>query len=438
MSIAAALAALAVFVLRLFLDKVPRALTGLLWAVVFFRMLCPVSFTSPVSLIPQAVSNGTAAQWVLFSAPGDSARQEITPSSPAPSQETALTPSAEAPAIRPEASPAAEPTPPRWPVAVFSVWAAGTAGMAGWAAVSYGRLRHRVREAIRVDSMVYQSDQINSPFVLGFVRPRIYLPLGLDEPDRQYVLLHEQAHISRRDYLTKPLFYLALCIHWFNPILWTAYRLFCLDVETACDQAVTHTLGQQDTAGYAAALLHLGREAGLPKAIPVAFGEEDAKDRIESVLSYKRPVFWVVLLAAGVCLLGAFCLLSNQEDQGERIGRHVISAGSIVYDQKTIPLPEELRRELVSILDDTHHSFYTACEDPGLPEETIVLSHPDSSTEYRLMLTGPGSPGWCGSSTAATRSPITPQPWMGPSTPQTNSSKRRWAAGPTGAPIWTG
>ena len=136
----------------------------------------------------------------------------------------------------------------------------------------------------------------------GLLRPRIYLPASLPAEDRHYVLLHERAHLHRRDHWTKPLAYLALCLHWFNPLLWLAYRLFCRDVEAACDQAVIRPLGREDTARYAATLLHLGCRSGFPAAVPLAFGTEDTKGRIRAVLSYRRPALWLILATAAACL----------------------------------------------------------------------------------------------------------------------------------------
>ncbi|MFR6379282.1 MAG: M56 family metallopeptidase [Evtepia sp.] len=168
------------------------------------------------------------------------------------------------------------------------LWAAGGIACLAWGAVSYLRLRLRIADAILVEENIYETDQIDSPFVCGFFRPRIYLPVGLaGTGSARHVLLHEQAHIRRRDYLTKPLAYVALCFHWFNPVLWLAYHLFGRDIETATDQAVIRSFGRTDTAGYAAALLHLGHKL-LPQAVPLAFGEENPKHRIRSVLSYKK------------------------------------------------------------------------------------------------------------------------------------------------------
>ncbi|MGM9578232.1 MAG: M56 family metallopeptidase [Evtepia sp.] len=386
MSLTAALAALGVMLLRLFLYKLPKALVCALWLVVLFRMVCPVGLSLPVSLFPEALTSGTTAQYILFSAPGDQVQQE-------PQQETLPTPEtsvAEPPVSAPD--PAPEAAPPLWPKVVVTLWATGAAFMLLWGAVSYLRLRRRIADAVRLEGTLFETDRIDTPFVCGFFRPRIYLPVNLDPTDRKYVVLHEQAHIRRLDHLTKPLAYLALCVHWFNPVLHAAFRLFCRDVEGACDQAVIRNFDRTDTAGYAAALLHLGRRTPLPQAVPLASGEEDAKERIQSVLRYQRPLTWVLILAAVGCLAAALCLLSDPRAQGSWLDWNSISQGTVVSQGRQTDLPDDLRQEAVDLLGRTPHSSYSSCEDPGLPEGTVVLSRPDSSLQYRLILEGPQSP----------------------------------------------
>lgn len=394
MSLAAALAAFGVMIIRFFLYKVPRALVCLLWLVVLFRMACPVSLSLPVSLVPQGVADGSAAQFVLTSSRPSSLEippvevPETTPTEPvpaAPEEEPNFTP----PDTTNETAlaPAQEDGTP-W-VVLFAVWLAGTAVGLVWGLVSYLRLRHRVAEAVRVTGNVYESDQIPSPFVLGIFRPKIYLTPALSPQEKDYVLLHERAHIRRGDCVVKPLAYLLLCLHWFNPVLWVAYRLLCLDLETACDQAVLRSLPKEDpeeTAGYAQALLHLSREPGVPAALPLAFGEEDAKERISLLLSYKRPPAGILAAALVLCLLVGTVFAVNPETDGVRVDWHRVSQGAMVCQGKEVPLPESLVQPLAALLEDTKRSAYVSCDDPGLPEGTILLSHPDdSSVSYRLF-----------------------------------------------------
>ena len=349
MTAAATMAALVVMLLRLCLKKAPRWISCTLWLVVFLRMVCPVSLSLPVSLMPAEITSGAAAERVIPAAPAavDPA-QTIQPAedfTPAPAA-------------------AADPVPglDRNDF-LFTVWAVGAAGMVLWAVASYLRLRRRVSDAIQVGKNIYETDQVDSPFVCGFFRPRIYLPLGLPEEDRAYVLLHEQAHIRRRDHWTKPLGWLALCLHWFNPVLWLAYRLFCRDVESACDQAVVKNFDKADTAGYAAALLHLGRKPALPQAVPLAFGEENAKGRIKHVLDYRKPALWAVTAAVVLCVAVGVLLVGTSEN---RLDGHTVTDSCTWADGYPVHFPEELQQEAIQLLKP----YLLTKKEIPLPEES--------------------------------------------------------------------
>ena len=390
MSLAAALTALGVMVARLFLYKLPRALICGLWLVVLFRMACPVSVSLPVGLVPQGVADGSIAQFVLSSSrPLPSGAQVAPP--------TGGTPEGTQTAPAPESSPSetAVAETPHWPVIAFGVWAAGAAVAALWGVVTYCRLRKRIDDAVLLSEHIYETDQIDSPFVLGFFRPRIYLPVGLTEQERRYVLLHEQAHIRRWDHRFKPLAYVLLCLHWFNPVLWIAYRLLCLDIEMATDQAVLRRLDHEEHTSpteYAAALLHLSRDPRVPSAVPLAFGEEDAKERIVSLLRYRRPVMGVLVAAALVCLVLGVGFAGNHSTAAPALGLTRITQGTLTGATGPVALTEDQQREVVELLNHTKKSSYTPCEDPGRPEGTVSLSNQDGSVEYRLLFQGTDLP----------------------------------------------
>ena len=395
MSLTAAIAAGVVMLLRLLLKRVPRWVTCLLWAVVLLRMVCPVGFSLPVSLMPETVSSGAYVERVL--------PQSETPASTPQAATTTTTVAAattQTPVTRETV--AVTPTGPDRDTVLTILWAAGGIACLAWGAVSYLRLRLRIADAILVEENIYETDQIDSPFVCGFFRPRIYLPVGLAEPDRRYVLLHEQAHIRRRDYLTKPLAYLALCVHWFNPVLWLSYHLFGRDIETATDQAVIRSFDRTDTAGYAAALLHLGHKPSFPRAVPLAFGEENPKHRIRSVLSYKKPAFWVILIAVVACVVLGVLLLSNRTQAQEITldGQTVRQASMVdvlsVADNRVssdlpltdlpllVPLSDELAREVTGLIDQAKQGEETTVSDAeDLPDKTIVFSTPNGDI-YQL------------------------------------------------------
>ena len=401
MTATAAVVALVVMVLRLPLKKVPRWVTCALWGVVLLRMVLPAGLSLPVSLVPQGVSSGAYVEQVLPPATDQTAVPD-TPStavSPAEGGTQTATPAPAAPSgegIQTQA--------PRWPAVVTGIWAAGCGVCLLWAALSYWRLRRQVAEAVRVEPGVYETDQIPSPFVCGFFRPRIYLPAGLDVADRTYVLLHEKAHLRRWDHRTKVLAWLALSVHWFNPVLWLAYRLFCRDVEAACDQAVIRTFGREDTARYAEALLHLGRRTPLPAVLPLAFGEEDAKHRIRGVLTYKKPAFWLVLAAAAACVVAAVLLLSDRNPTEPQLDGEPVTSGQVVEVLEldapwtasptattTVPLPEMVA-EVVGLLEEgVVQPFSTSILPDPLPDWTVILT--TTQATYYACFAGTSDPG---------------------------------------------
>lgn len=332
MDLTAAAAAVVVLLVRLALKRAPRWLTCLLYLAVLFRMVCPVGLPAPVSLVPQTVPQ--LAQLVLSAVP---AVQDVAETAPAwPDAGTAAP---------------AETAPPLWPRAVVAVWAAGTAAVLLHAGLSYVRLRRRIADAVRVEEGVYETDAIDTPFLCGILRPRIVLPVGLTGPDRRYVLLHERAHLARLDHVTKPLAYLALAVHWFDPILWLAYWSYCRDVEKACDQRVVCGFDRADTVGYGAALLRLGRRTPLPAVGPLAFGEGDTGRRIAEVLRYKRPLVGMLVLAAALVavVVGLLAADPAQRSGPQLQGLPITQAWSIgSYD--VAALPDDLCDDLVTIL----------------------------------------------------------------------------------------
>ena len=401
MSATAAVVALVVMVLRLPLKKVPRWVTCALWGVVLLRMVLPAGLSLPVSLVPQGVSSGAYVERVLPAAPAEAA--DPVPADPAPQTETPTQTPAQ-PAALPDASPetAAAPAALNWPAILTGIWAAGCLACLLWAALSYLRLRRQVAEAVLVSPLmaagVYESDQIPSPFVCGFFRPRIYLPAGLDPADRAYVLLHERAHLRRWDHRTKVLAWLALSVHWFNPVLWVAYRLYCRDVEAACDQAVIRTFDREDTARYAETLLHLGRRTPFPAVLPLAFGEEDAKHRIRGVLTYKKPAFWLVLAAAAACVVAAVLLLSDRNPTGPQLAGEAVTSGQVVEVlaldapwtgspllSTTVPLSEEQVDQGVDLLQDIDRDTASPSTLPDpLPEQTVAFTVSQGEATYYL------------------------------------------------------
>lgn len=298
-SLAAGILILAVVLVRLVFKKAPRWLLCALWALAAVRLVCPVSIESVLSLIPSA--EPVQPEIIV------SAQPAITSGIPAvdaivnPPLAAAFTP-----------SPAQSANPLQiWTFLAACVWLAGIAALLLYAAVSALRLRLRVRTAVRLEGKVYQSEFVSSPFILGVIRPRIYLPFGLEAGAQAMVLAHERAHLRRGDQLWKPLGYLILAAYWFNPLCWLAYILFCRDIEAACDEKVVRELGEGCKAAYSRALLACSVPRKLITACPLAFGETGVKSRIKSVLNYKKPAFWLVLAAVLVSAAVAVCFLTD-------------------------------------------------------------------------------------------------------------------------------
>ncbi len=315
-SITASYVAIAAILLRVALKNAPKWISCLLWAFVAFRLLCPVSFESMFSLIPETepitvpsisapneqrpmggngnINNDTNIQAPPVSVP-------TIPANPNTQVNTDTNPnSADTKAVA---------------VTVFSyVWLAGLAAMLLYAVISYAKLRMKVKEAVR-EKEVWVTDKAETPFVLGVIRPRIYIPEGMNEADREYVTAHEKAHIRRLDHVWKPLGYVLLTVHWFNPIMWVVYYYLCRDIELACDEKVIKEKGESCKVGYTTALINCSASRRRISACPLAFGETAAKERVKTVLSYKKPTFWIIVVALVACAVTAVLLLTDKPEE---------------------------------------------------------------------------------------------------------------------------
>lgn len=299
MSISASWLILAVLILRLVLKKAPKWVNVLLWGIVAIRLICPFSFESALSLIPSAE---TFPEKVI-SGPSFDVQTGITPvdnrindylgdryfegvTVPANNGNNIMT-------------------------ILTIVWTIGILLLVAYTVISYWRLRRKVDTAVRYKDNIFQSENVKSPFVLGIIKPRIYLPFNMNGQDLEHVVAHEQAHIHRKDHWWKPFGFLLLTIHWFNPLVWLAYVLLCRDIELACDEKVIKELGNEQRADYTQALVACSVNRRMIAACPLAFGEVGVKDRVKSVMNYKKPAFWGVVLAVIVCVFVAVCFLTN-------------------------------------------------------------------------------------------------------------------------------
>ena len=304
LSISASWLVLAVLVLRLVSKRSPKWVNVLLWGIVALRLVLPFSIESALSLIPSAETVSPAA--VQFD--------------PAPTITSGV--SVIDNAVNPSLSEhfSAVPTASVNPLYVWTeiagwVWLIGLGAMLLYALVSYLRLRRRVSVSLPVQDHIYLCDAISSPFILGVVKPHIYLPSDLDEVQRQNVLAHEQAHLARRDHWWKPLGFALLAVYWFNPVLWLAYTLLCRDIELACDERVIRTMDESAVKTYSTVLLACSMPRKAVITCPLAFGEVGVKERVRNALHYKKPAFWVVAASVAVCVVVAVCFLTDPEHE---------------------------------------------------------------------------------------------------------------------------
>ncbi len=303
MSMIAGYIVLAILILRLCLKKAPKALICLLWGIVGLRLLLPFRVESILSLIPS--KEPLPEDFLTGQVPQLNTGIPVLNDTFTPIIQESLPP-----AVADFRTPMEE---------VFSflalAWLVGLCAMLIYTLISYIRVRLQVREAMRKEGNIYLCDRVQSPFILGIICPRIYLPSDLSERDAAYVIAHEKAHLRRLDHIWKPLGFLLLSVYWFNPILWVAYILLCRDIEMACDEKVIKALGTDSKTSYSEALLNCAVSRKSIAACPLAFGEVGVKARIKSVLNYKKPAFWIILVAIIASVVVAICFLTDPKEE---------------------------------------------------------------------------------------------------------------------------
>ncbi|MBQ3504289.1 MAG: hypothetical protein IJA75_06270 [Oscillospiraceae bacterium] len=314
MSINATWLIAAVMLLRLALKNAPKSLRCLMWGIVALRLVLPFSIESVLSLLPSAQ---TLPDNILYTAsPVIDSGVPIIDNTVNPILSTSLAP-----------QPVASANPTQILSFVFSqVWILGMVLMGLYALLSWAHVRRKVSASVSLSRDVRICDYIDSPFILGFFRPVIYLPSSLEEGSKDYVMAHERSHLKRRDHWWKPLGFLLLTVHWFNPAVWAAYILLCRDIELACDERVIRQLGAEQKQAYSSALLSCSIRRPYIAACPLAFGEVGVRQRIKSVLNYRKPGFWIVAVSVIACAVAAVCFLTDPVS-----GRHTLEGTTIVY-----------------------------------------------------------------------------------------------------------
>ena len=299
MSISASYIVLAVLLLRLLLKKAPKWITVVLWGIVAVRLVCPFSIESVLSLIPSAET--VSPDIMMDRTP------EINTGIPIINQ--VINPVISG-SFTPDPGTSANPL-QLWIPTFAVIWIVGMVALLIYTVISYVNVKRKIGTAVLLRENIYQSENVVSPFVLGIIMPKIYLPFNMNEKDMEHVVAHEMAHIRRKDHLWKPLGFVLLTLHWFNPLMWLGYVLLCRDIELACDEKVIKELDHDARADYSQALLTCSVNRRMIAACPLAFGEVGVKDRVKSVLNYKKPAFWIIIAAVVACVVVAVCFLTN-------------------------------------------------------------------------------------------------------------------------------
>lgn len=303
MSIAGSWMIFAVILLRFPLKKAPRWVTCVLWGLVGIRLIFPFSIESILSLIPSAQT--IPENFIHMEQPAISSGIDVVNQimNPVLSRQFAPDPASSADPLQ------------IITYIVFVIWLIGMALMLLYMVCSFFMLKARMRTAVRMRGNIWQSERVRSPFVLGMIRPRIYLPFHMDAAKMKYVIAHEKAHIRRHDHWTKPIGFLVLTVYWFNPVIWAAYILLCRDIESACDESAVRNMGVDERKSYSMALLSFGSGRHTPAVCPLAFGEGNIRQRVKNVLNYKKPVLWMLIAAVIICAAVAVCFMTNPKEK---------------------------------------------------------------------------------------------------------------------------
>lgn len=309
MSVTATYMAIFVWILRLLLKRAPKIFFYVLWIAVLVRLISPYSFSSSLNLIGQfapvkQLGNETVSLDYIPYEIGYAKEPKVDVGIGSVNQVINQ--------MLPEATPYVSINPMQGLIWLISViWVFGVVILLGYSIISYLNIKRKMNTAMLLRDNIYESDQISTPFVLGFIRPRIYLPLGIMEKERDYIIGHEQVHLKRLDHIIKPFAFILLTIHWFNPVIWISYSLMSKDMEMSCDERVLKECGNQIKKEYGSSLLRLATREKMICGTPLAFGESNTKGRIKNVLSYQKPKKWIMVVIGIVCVGCLYVLISN-------------------------------------------------------------------------------------------------------------------------------
>lgn len=377
MSITAGYSVISVLILRIVLKKAPKWINVLLWAFVAIRLVCPFSFVSIFSLIPSADTIRTdvynARPYVhtgingidndINGYLGDHYFEGVTV--PVDNTRHIL-------------------------LSAAVIWIIGMICMLLYMDLSYSKIRKRVDEGVLMRENIYLCDRIETPFILGIFRPHIYLPFTMSQQDMEYVISHEKAHLRRWDHIWKPMGFFLLTVYWFNPLLWVAYIMLCRDIELACDERVIRRLGVKIKKPYSEALINCSVPRRAVSACPLSFGEVGIRIRIKKILSYKKPSFWIIVIASVMCIVAALCLLTNPK-VGDADGPANMTGTAYGYSYVSANDSSHL-----TLISETHKCLFSSSLLSsyfyiGTYEETdnyIVMTCEDNSYSYTFEKSG--------------------------------------------------
>lgn len=299
MSLTASYVILLVAIIRMLLRKAPKSLSYALWGVVAFRLIIPFSFDSIYSLMPRNMNSAPLSYGTIY-------QQSPQIQSGISSADTSSSSVLSVPAIEAKGN-------------LFQafvktgtyIWVIGTIALLAYSIVSIVRIKSQLKGARLIEENIFEADNLKTPFLLGIMKPRIYLPLGLNDKERSYILIHEQTHIRRKDHIIKTLAYVILSIHWFNPLVWIAFMLMSMDMELSCDEKVLKEVNEDVKKPYANLLLSLAAPRHIINGNPLAFGEGNVGRRIKNVLNYKKPGFWVIAVSIVIVAAAGIGLMAN-------------------------------------------------------------------------------------------------------------------------------
>ncbi len=375
---------LVVMFLRVLLRKAPRKFICFLWVLAGLRLLMPFEIQSSLSLQPMP-EVAQVRQWQSPAAP-DPTPRETFPEPPAERQEAQLPQTLESPvSLATTAKPTVERPKPslNWKGLIPYAWLFVAACFGFYTIYAYLSLKYKVREAVKIRGG-WECDRIETAFILGFIRPKIYIPMGLSPTVRKHILAHERTHLEKGDHWFKMIGFLALALHWFNPLVWVAYVLLCKDIELACDERVVQFMDLEERKSYSAALLSCSTSRAHFAACPVAFGEVSVKDRIKTVLNYRRPSFWVSLLGVIAILFVAVCLLTNPAKEPNTSAATVETAQEQESLQKCHDALDGLLSQKDCVLGLTGNNEY--------PQWYVCLSRLGDDTLWQYMPTSSPDP----------------------------------------------